>query len=87
MAEKIMRWTTPETGDALVDIVASLDDIIDNEYHAEAATANYSGKKATCNARVVDGRVVKEGEQIQLGGNESYVSLCRKHWAEGMLKE
>jgi len=29
--------------------------------------------------------VVKEGEQIQLGGNESYISLCRKHWAEGKV--
>ena len=31
----------------------------------------------------MNGRVVKEGEQIVLGGSESYVSLCRKHWASG----
>jgi thymidine kinase len=31
--------------------------------------------------------VVKEGEQIFLGGNESYTSLCRKHWTEGKLDE
>ncbi len=53
----------------------------------EIKTICWCGKKATCNARVVNGKVVKEGEQIQLGGNESYVSLCRKHWAEGRLKE
>ena len=34
---------------------------------------------------VENGRVVKEGEQIVLGGNESYTALCRKHWAEGNL--
>ena len=28
---------------------------------------------------------VKEGEQIVLGGNESYTSLCRKHWQTGDL--
>ena len=33
----------------------------------------------------VDGKVIKEGEQIQLGGNESYISLCRKHWTEGKV--
>ena len=26
------------------------------------------------------------GEQILLGGNESYVSLCRRHWKEGKLE-
>ena len=49
----------------------------------EVKTICWCGKKATCNARVFNGRVVKEGEQILLGGNSQYVSLCRKHWAEG----
>ncbi len=53
----------------------------------EVKTICWCGRKATCNARVVDGKVVKEGEQIQLGGNESYVSLCRKHWSEGKVRE
>ncbi|MBQ8149918.1 MAG: thymidine kinase [Clostridia bacterium] len=52
----------------------------------EVKTICWCGKKATCNARVANGRVIKEGEQVMLGGNESYVSLCRKHWAEGKLK-
>ena len=52
----------------------------------EVKTICWCGKKATCNARVQNGRVVKEGEQVMLGGNESYVSLCRKHWAEGKLR-
>lgn len=37
------------------------------------------------NARVSGGRVVKAGEQIVLGGNESYVALCRRHWTKGEL--
>ncbi len=52
----------------------------------EVKTICWCGKKAICNARVIDGRVVKEGEQIVLGGNESYVSLCRKHWTKGELR-
>ncbi|MCI5956655.1 MAG: thymidine kinase [Clostridiales bacterium] len=52
----------------------------------EVKTICWCGKKAVCNARVVNGRVVKEGEQIVLGGSESYVSLCRRHWTEGTLK-
>ena len=27
-----------------------------------------------------EGKVIKEGAQIEIGGNEKYVSLCRKHW-------
>ena len=51
----------------------------------EIKTVCWCGKKATCNARVQDGRVVKEGEQILLGGNEAFVSLCRRHWKAGQL--
>ena len=49
----------------------------------EIKTVCWCGKKATCNARLSNGRVIKEGEQVLLGGNESYIALCRKHWAEG----
>ena len=51
----------------------------------EVKTVCWCGRKATCNARIAGGRVVKTGEQIMLGGNESYVSLCRRHWAQGKL--
>lgn len=45
----------------------------------------WCGKKATTNARLVDGEVVKEGEQIIIG-HVNYTSLCRKHFKEGKLK-
>lgn len=39
------------------------------------------------NARIYNGEVMRVGEQIQLGGNESYISLCRKHYLEGKIKK
>ena len=51
----------------------------------EVKTICWCGKKAICNARVYNGKVVKEGDQILLGGNNQYVSLCRKHWMTGEL--
>jgi len=53
----------------------------------EVKTICWCGRKATCNARVMNGKVIKEGDQILLGGNSQYVSLCRKHWANGQLSE
>ena len=53
----------------------------------EVKTICWCGRKATCNARVMNGKVIKEGDQILLGGNSQYVSLCRKHWANGQLGE
>ena len=53
----------------------------------EIKTVCWCGKKATCNARLSNGHVIKEGEQVLLGGNESYVALCRKHWAEGKVSD
>lgn len=37
-------------------------------------------KKAIMNMRMDDGKPVYEGEQIQIGGNESYYPVCRKHY-------
>ena len=51
----------------------------------ELKTVCWCGRKATCNTRVVGGRVTKVGEQIMLGGSESYVALCRRHWQRGEL--
>jgi len=41
------------------------------------------GRKATMNLRVdADGRAVKQGAQTEIGGNDRYVSLCRRHYME-----
>ncbi len=47
----------------------------------EIKTICHCGRKATMNARIDEqGRRVKEGEQIEIGGNDRYVALCRKHF-------
>ena len=51
----------------------------------EVKTICWCGKKATYNARIIDGKVVKTGEQIVLGADDMYVGLCRKHWKQGEL--
>ncbi len=49
----------------------------------EVRTICYCGSKATMVVRQdADGNVMKEGAQVQIGGNETYVSLCRRHWRE-----
>ena len=49
-------------------------------------TICWCGKRAHFNARLLNGEMVTEGEQVQLGGNESYISLCRKHYKERRIK-
>ena len=48
----------------------------------EIKTVCACGKKATVNARIADGKVVTEGSQVLLGGNDSYVAMCHKCWKE-----
>lgn len=51
----------------------------------EVPTVCWCGKRAQCNTRYSNGKIVREGAQIMLGSNESYVELCRKHYKEGKL--
>ena len=54
----------------------------------EVRTICHCGKKATMVVRKdARGKVVKSGEQVKIGGNESYESLCRKHWREEVSEE
>jgi thymidine kinase len=51
----------------------------------EVRTICRCGRKATMVIRQDDqGRPIREGAQVQIGGNETYVSLCRRHWREAM---
>jgi thymidine kinase len=50
---------------------------------AELKTICHCGRKATMNLRVDHtGRAIKEGAQIEIGGNDRYVSMCRRHFNE-----
>lgn len=44
------------------------------------------GKKAIVNARIADGRVVTEGDQIEIGGNDKYEGMCWGCW-QNRIKE
>jgi thymidine kinase len=47
----------------------------------EVRTICFCGRKATMVVRLDhEGNLVREGAQVEVGGNEKYVSLCRRHW-------
>ena len=49
----------------------------------EVRTICRCGRKATMVIRQDDqGHAITHGDQVQIGGNETYVSLCRRHWRE-----
>ena len=53
----------------------------------EIRTICHCGKKATMVIRQDEnGDAIKDGAQIQIGGNETYISLCRLHWREAIGK-
>jgi len=51
----------------------------------EVRTICHCGKKASMVMRLgADGKALKDGAQVQIGGNETYVSVCRRHWREAV---
>ena len=53
----------------------------------EIKTICHCGKKATMVVRQDEnGVALTDGAQVKIGGNEAYVSLCRKHWREKVDK-
>ncbi len=54
----------------------------------EVRTICHCGRKATMVVRMDgQGQVIREGAQIEVGGNEKYVSYCRRHWDDVMNPE
>lgn len=51
----------------------------------EIKTVCWCGKAARCNARFNENGIIRQGDQVVLGGNSSYVALCRKHLMLGDL--
>lgn len=53
----------------------------------EIKTICHCGKKATMNLRIDDkGNVLRAGDQVEIGGNERYVAVCRHHHSKGMAR-
>ncbi|TYR30015.1 thymidine kinase [Mesorhizobium microcysteis] len=51
----------------------------------EIRTLCRCGRKASMVVRLgADGKVVRQGAQVEIGGEDKYVSLCRRHWEEEM---
>jgi thymidine kinase len=51
----------------------------------ELKTICFCGRKATMNLRIdEEGRALKEGEQVEIGGNNRYVATCRRHFKEAL---
>ncbi|WP_421581437.1 thymidine kinase [Shinella sp. M31] len=54
----------------------------------EVRTICHCGRKATMVVRLgADGKVAKSGAQVEIGGNDKYVSYCRRHWDDIMSAE
>ena len=52
---------------------------------SEVKTICHCGRKATMVLRIdSSGRAIKEGHQVQIGGNDRYISVCRRHFKEGL---
>ena len=50
----------------------------------EVKTICDCGTKATVNARVSDGYIVTEGDQVFLGGNDAYIAMCHRCYIRGI---
>ena len=49
----------------------------------EIKTLCWCGRKATMTLRISEtGDPITQGEQVEIGGNDRYVTLCRKHWVK-----
>jgi thymidine kinase len=55
-----------------------------SEELSEIKTICHCGRKATMNPRIDEqGKIIRQGEQIEIGGNDRYIALCRKHFMSG----
>jgi thymidine kinase len=61
------------------ELLATADNLI------ELKTICHCGRKATMNLRVgADGQAVKVGAQVEIGGNDRYLPMCRRHFKEAL---
>ncbi len=54
----------------------------------ELRTVCWCGNSANMNARIDEnGNIVRKGQQVSMGANDKYISLCRKHYKEGKTRQ
>jgi thymidine kinase len=56
--------------------------LADNIEEIKTICSSCKSKKAIINAKFLDGKIVLQGAQIQIGGNETYKPLCRKCYSK-----
>lgn len=66
---------------AVAKLLAICDDV------EATRTVCWCGRLARQNARVCDGKVIKVGEIVDIGGNDKYIALCNKHFYNNQLSE
>ena len=85
------QFFTPEQIDGLREMVDELNlpvlcfglrtDFLTHMFPGSQRLMELAGSKATVNARIgPDGKIITAGDQIFLGGNDSYVAMCHKCW-------
>ena len=52
---------------------------------SEIKTVCKCGNKAIINAKLVGGKIVKDGNEIDIGGDEKYISICYNCWIKGRV--
>ena len=89
------QFFTPEQIDGLRTLVDEEDLPVlcfglrtDFDSLTEIKTVCACGRKATVNARIDErGRIVTEGSQVLLGGNDRYIAMCHKCWKDRIKRE
>ena len=79
------QWLSPSQVWQLAQVVDDLRLLAIADEMREVRTICHCGSKATMVVRKdSDGKVQTSGDQVQVGGNEMYFSLCRLHWRQAV---
>ncbi|ATI17369.1 thymidine kinase [Aeromonas phage AS-szw] len=78
MCYGLMSDSNGEMFDASRQLVVMAEQIVEHK------TICWCGSKATMNLRVDENGKKVIGDQVCIGGNDRYISVCRKHWVAGM---
>ena len=90
--QELPVWARPTETDELYVYYTPASIEVSDEQIADSITEIKTictcGKKAIVNARIDgEGRVVTEGGQILIGGNDSYVAMCHSCWMQAIDKQ
>ena len=82
-AERVKKYCTPMAEGLVFNYAAKA---VDDKILASLAKLAEEQQLVDKYEALLNGEMITEVEQVQLGGNESYISLCRKHYKERRIK-